>query len=92
MKQRKKNSSRKKKWQIQEAKARFSEVIHEALLHGPQVITKNGEPIAYLVAKEEFDQATLPKKSILEVLQSCPYPELEIDFSRQKDTMRDIDL
>jgi len=29
-------------WQLQEAKNKFSEVVDEALKHGPQVITKRG--------------------------------------------------
>ena len=29
-------------WQIQEAKNKLSEVVNEAIKHGPQIITKHG--------------------------------------------------
>ena len=29
-------------WQLQEAKNKFSEVVEEAISHGPQIITKHG--------------------------------------------------
>lgn len=36
-------------WQLQEAKNRLSEVIHAAERHGPQTITRHGEPVALVV-------------------------------------------
>ena len=36
-------------WQLQEAKNRFSEVISAAEQHGPQTITRHGQPVALVV-------------------------------------------
>jgi antitoxin Phd len=41
-------------WQVQEAKARFSEMLETALTDGPQAVTKRGEEVAVLVAVEEW--------------------------------------
>jgi len=41
----------KKTWQIQEAKARFSEVLKEAKIHGPQQITHHGELVAIILSE-----------------------------------------
>jgi prevent-host-death family protein len=71
-----------RKWQIQEAKAKFSELIKETVSSGYQMITKNGEPVAYLVSKEEFELYLKPKKSLLEVFDKCPYPEVDLDINR----------
>ena len=30
-------------WQLQEAKSRFSEVVNEAIEHGPQIVSRHGE-------------------------------------------------
>lgn len=36
-------------WQVQEAKARFSELLEATLREGPQVVTRRGEERAVLV-------------------------------------------
>jgi prevent-host-death family protein len=36
-------------WQVQEAKAKFSELLESALKDGPQIITKRGVETAVLV-------------------------------------------
>ena len=41
-------------WQLQEAKARFSEFLDAALNEGPQVVTRRGVESAVLVPMEEW--------------------------------------
>lgn len=41
-------------WQLQDAKARFSEVIDTALENGPQIITRRGKDTAVLLSVEEW--------------------------------------
>ena len=36
-------------WQVQDAKARFSELLETALAEGPQIVTKRGVEAAVLV-------------------------------------------
>jgi len=43
-----------KPWQLQEAKARFSEFLDAALKKGPQVVTRRGVEEAVLVPIEEW--------------------------------------
>jgi prevent-host-death family protein len=81
-----------RKWQVQEAKAKFSQLIKEAVSSGYQAITKNGEPVAYIVSKEEFELYLKPQKSLLEVFDQCPYPNVDLDIDRNKDPIREIDL
>jgi antitoxin Phd len=60
-------------WQLQEAKARFSEFLDAALKKGPQVVTRRGVETAVLVPIEEWrrmQQASRP--SIKELLLSGP--------------------
>lgn len=42
------------RWQVQDAKARFSELLDEALKKGPQVVTRRGVEAAVLVPIEEW--------------------------------------
>ncbi|MDE0232374.1 MAG: type II toxin-antitoxin system prevent-host-death family antitoxin [bacterium] len=41
-------------WQVQEAKARFSEMLETSQVEGPQIVTKRGVETAVLVAMEEW--------------------------------------
>lgn len=42
------------KWQLQDAKARFSELIDDTLEKGPQVVTRRGVDTAVVVSVEEW--------------------------------------
>jgi len=41
-------------WQLQDAKARFSEFLDAALKRGPQIVTRRGVEAAVLVPVEEW--------------------------------------
>ena len=43
-----------KEWQVQEAKARFSEMLETSLADGPQVVTKRGVEAAVLVPIDQW--------------------------------------
>jgi len=42
-------------WQVQEAKARFSELLRASLEDGPQTLTRRGVPLAVLVSVEQWN-------------------------------------
>jgi antitoxin Phd len=44
-------------WQLQDAKAKLSEVIDTAKKHGPQIITQRGVKSAVLVPFDEWEQS-----------------------------------
>ena len=41
-------------WQVQDAKARFSELLDAALEKGPQIVTRRGAEAAVLVPIEQW--------------------------------------
>jgi len=41
-------------WRVQDAKARFSELLTACVLEGPQMVTKRGAEAAVLVPVEEW--------------------------------------
>ncbi len=41
-------------WQVQDAKARFSELLNSTLKHGPQIVTRRGVAAAVLVPISEW--------------------------------------
>ena len=66
-------------WQIQEAKAKFSEVIDRAEKEGPQMITWRGVETAVIVPVDEW-RRTQPaqKETLLDVLRAMPKFDLQI--------------
>jgi len=60
-------------WQVQDAKARFSEFLDAALKKGPQVVTRRGVEAAVLVPIEEWRRLqNASRPSIKELLLSGP--------------------
>ncbi|GAA4918347.1 prevent-host-death family protein [Stackebrandtia albiflava] len=67
-------------WQIQEAKARFSEVLRAADDEGPQYITRHGEESAVILSIREYRELKgIP--SFKELLREPPYVDIESDLS-----------
>ena len=78
-------------WQLQEAKARLSEVIEKARTDGPQIITLDGVDQAAVLSIEDFQALTAHKPSFKEHLLGGPkFDDFEIE--RDRDTGRDISL
>lgn len=79
-------------WQLQHAKNRLSEVVDRAVEEGPQVITRRGVETAVVVSVSEYRKLALPKESLVEFLKASPLAETPIDFERDQDPGREIDL
>lgn len=47
-----------KRWPVQDAKARFSELVDACVEDGPQTITRRGEETAVLVSRAEWERLT----------------------------------
>lgn len=79
-------------WQLQEAKNRFSEVVDQALTHGPQTVTRHGREVVVIVSAEEYRRMKQPKGSLLTCLQVPAEYAVELDISRRRELPRGIDL
>lgn len=51
-------------WQLQEAKARFSEVVDTAQRKGPQIVTKRGVETAVVMSMEDWIAARRPSAPV----------------------------
>ncbi len=66
-------------WQLQDAKARLSEVIATAKVSGPQIITQRGVNTAVVVPFDDWERTNTPQQpTLLEILQSGPKGDLPI--------------
>jgi antitoxin Phd len=82
-------------WQIQTAKARFSEVFRRARTDGPQRITRQGKEGVVMISDEQYERLMVKSrqpKSIVQFFRESPLAGLDLDLERDKDTGRDIEL
>jgi antitoxin Phd len=82
-------------WQVQTAKARFSEVFRRARSEGPQRITKQGKEGVVMVAEEQYERLvgkSRQPKNIVDFFRQSPLVGLEVDLERDRSPARDIDL
>ncbi len=80
-------------WQMQTAKAQFSEVVRSAKLEGPQDITVHGKSVAVVVSRELFDRLSGNTESLVQFMRQSPLYGLdEIAFERDTSLTREIDL
>jgi antitoxin Phd len=82
-------------WQLQTAKARFSEVFRLARSEGPQLVTKQGKEAVVIIPVEEFDKLTARSrqpKSLVQFFRESPLVGLDLDFERDRDTGQDVEL
>jgi|SRR5579863_1170237 len=82
-------------WQLQTAKARFSEVFRRARAEGPQRITRQGKESVVMVAEEQYTRLTGKShqpKSLVEFFRKSPLVGVELDLQRDREPARDTDL
>jgi prevent-host-death family protein len=73
-----------KRWQLQEAKAKFSELFDRAVNEGPQVVTRRNKEAVVVIPEAEFrklaEGPAKPAPGMLETLLKCPKgPALKIE-------------
>ncbi len=77
-------------WQLQQAKAKFSEVVQRAIEDGPQTVTRRGKPAVVVVAAEEFERMREMTPTLKDLLLECPLEG--VDLERPRDYGREIDF
>jgi prevent-host-death family protein len=55
-------------WQMQEAKARFGELLDASLREGPQVVARDGKEMAVLVPIDEWKRLQAGRPTLKDVL------------------------
>lgn len=64
-------------WQVQDAKARFSEFLNASIKKGPQVVTRRGVDTAVLVTIEEWQRLQRTARPSLKHLLLSPEPRFD---------------
>jgi prevent-host-death family protein len=79
------------KWQVNEAKSRFSELLELVETQGPQVITRHGKDKAVVLSIEDYRKLEAIKPDFKEYLLSGPKVD-DFEIERPQDQGREIDL
>ncbi|HEX9110965.1 MAG TPA: type II toxin-antitoxin system Phd/YefM family antitoxin [Terriglobales bacterium] len=64
-------------WQVQDAKARFSEFLNATIKKGPQIVTRRGIETAVLVPIEEWNRLQRAARPGLKALLFAPEARFE---------------
>lgn len=82
------------RWLLQDAKARFSELVRRVRAEGPQHVTVHGRDEVVVIAAEEFRRlkGDLSGEALIAVMQASPHRDIEIEPSRSRMPVRDVAL
>jgi len=81
-----------RRWQLQDAKARLSEVVKSSQREGPQEISVRGEAAVVVLSKVEYDRLRKRKPSFLEFLRRSPLVGVDLELERDRTPPRDLRL
>jgi prevent-host-death family protein len=71
------------KWQLQEAKAKFSKVVEDAVEKGPQIVTKRGVETAVVISFDEWKRSQSGGRPSLKDVLLGPGPRFEIPLPKR---------
>jgi len=77
-------------WMLQDAKARFSELVNICLKDGPQLVTRHGREAVVIIPVEDYKKVTAPDNTLKEFFLKAP--RVELDLHRSFEVGREIDL
>ncbi len=82
-----------KRWPLQDAKNRLSELVRRARKDGPQMITLRGDDAVVVLDAAEYARlAERPKQSLVDFLRRSPLAGTELEIPRSRDTGRTVEL
>jgi prevent-host-death family protein len=81
-------------WPLQDAKARFSELVRRVRDEGPQHVTVHGRDEVVVISAEEFRRlrGEVTGAALVAAMQASPHRGISIEPKRQRLPVRDVDL
>ncbi len=82
------------RWLLQDAKARFSELVRRVHSEGPQQVTVHGRDEVVVVSAEEFRRlkGDLTGEALIAAMQACPDRDIDIEPRRAPMPVRGVDV
>jgi prevent-host-death family protein len=81
-------------WPLQDAKARFSELVRKARSEGPQRVTVHGREEVVVLSAEDYRRLSggLTGEALIAALQASPFRDADIEPARERMPVRGVDL
>lgn len=81
-------------WVLQDAKARFSELVKRVHTDGPQHVTVRGRDEVVVITADEFRKLKGEQSgaALIAAMQASPYRDLDLEVSREPMPVRSVDL
>jgi prevent-host-death family protein len=81
-------------WLLQDAKARFSELVRRVRSEGPQRVTVHGRDEVVVISAEEFRRlkGDLTGKALIAAMQASPHRALDLEPERAAMPVREVSL
>ena len=82
------------RWLLQDAKARFSELVRRVRSEGPQHVTVHGRDEVVVISAEEFRRlkGDLTGEALIAAMQASPHRDIEIEPKRAPMPVREVVL
>lgn len=83
-----------KTWKLEDAKARFSELVRLAQAENPQLITVRGKDAVVVLAADQFAKLLplMAQPNIHEFLSQSPLNRLDFEHSSVQSPVREVEL
>ena len=84
VRRRRSRSGRPGTWRLQDAKARFSELVRRAKSEGPQHVTVHGREEVVVVGADEFRRLSGDRsgRALIDAMQASPHRRVKLEVSR----------
>lgn len=81
-------------WRLQDAKARFSEVVRRAHTEGPQHVSVHGREAVVILSADAYRalEGRRTGADLIATMNGSPYPEIDIEPERMPMPVRDTVL
>ena len=82
-------------WPLQDAKMRFSELVHEAQSSGPQHITVNECLDVVVLSEQDYNRLKSEQRTgqeLVELLRNSPLKDMLCERERIEGPVREVDL
>jgi prevent-host-death family protein len=81
-------------WLLQDAKARFSELVRKVRSDGPQHVTVHGRDEVVVISAEEFRRlkGDVRGDALIAAMQASPHRKVSIEPKREPMPVRDVSL
>jgi prevent-host-death family protein len=87
-------NARPAQWLLQDAKARFSELVRRVHSEGPQRVTVHGRDEVVVITADEFRRlkGDLTGEALIEAMRACPHRGFDLEPKRMPMPVREVAL